>query len=112
MTRTVAAIVFALVTAGGPAATLAQQAPPQVPPPAPKTSTSSSLLNLNTATKAELEKLPGIGPSVAQKILDYRQKNGNFKKIEELMNIPGIGEKSFLKLRPLITVAPPKATER
>ena len=62
-------------------------------------------LNLNTATKAQLEKLPGIGASVAQRIIDHREKNGAFKKVEELMNIRGIGEKSFLKLKPLVTVA-------
>ena len=45
----------------------------------------------------------------AQRILDYRQKNGSFKKIEELMNVKGIGEKSFLKLKPLITVGADKA---
>ena len=66
------------------------------------------MLNLNIATKADLEKLPGIGPSMAQRILDYREKNGNFKKVEELMNVQGIGEKAFLKLRTLVTVAPIK----
>jgi competence protein ComEA len=69
-------------------------------------------LNLNTATQADLEKLPGVGPATAKQILDYRQKNNGFKKIEELMNIKGIGEKSFLKLKPLVTVAPPKLQDR
>jgi competence protein ComEA len=49
---------------------------------------------------------------MAQRILDYRAKNGGFKKTEELMNIQGIGEKSFLKLRPLVTVVPPKVAGR
>jgi competence protein ComEA len=62
-------------------------------------------VNLNTATAAELETLPGIGASTAARILEYRQKNGPFKKIEELMNVQGVGEKSFLKLRQQITVA-------
>ncbi len=66
-------------------------------------------LNLNAATIADLEKLPGIGPAMATRILDYRQKNGSFKKAEELMNIQGIGEKVFLKLKPLVTVIPPKS---
>jgi competence protein ComEA len=76
--------------------------------PAPQ----SAALNLNTATKADLEKLPGVGPAMAQRILDYRQKNGAFKKAEELMNVQGIGEKSFLKLKPLVTVVPPKTADR
>lgn len=65
----------------------------------------ASIVNLNTATVAELETLPGIGVKVAERIVDYRQKKGPFKKIEELMNVQGIGEKSFLKLRPQLTVA-------
>jgi competence protein ComEA len=62
-------------------------------------------VNLNTATVDQLETLPGVGRATAQRILDYRQKVGGFKKIEELMNVKGIGEKSFLKLKPLIAVA-------
>jgi comEA protein len=73
---------------------------------------ASTLVNLNTATAADLAKLPGIGPAVAARILEYRQKNGGFKKIEELMNVKGIGEKTFLKLKPLVTVSPPKSSER
>lgn len=63
-----------------------------------------TLVNLNTATLAQLEALPGLGAAVARRILEYREKNGNFKKIEDLMNVKGIGEKSFLKLKPLVTV--------
>lgn len=79
--------------------------------PAPRStsaSTPSSPVNLNTATQAQLESLPGIGVKAAQRILEYRQKNGGFKKIEDLMNVKGIGEKSFLRLKPLITVASEK----
>jgi competence protein ComEA len=61
-------------------------------------------INLNTATVDQLEELPGVGRATAERILEYRQKNGGFKKIEELMNVKGIGEKSFLKLKPLIVV--------
>ncbi len=65
---------------------------------------SAPAINVNSATVAQLESLPGIGPSMAQRIVSYREKNGPFKKLEDLMNIQGIGEKSFLKLRPLLTV--------
>ena len=64
-------------------------------------------VNVNTATVAQFEALPGIGPSMAQRIVAYREKNGPFKKLEDLMNIQGIGEKSFLKLRPMLTIGGP-----
>jgi competence protein ComEA len=70
--------------------------------------TAANPVNLNSASVAQLQTLPGIGASTAQRIVDYRQKNGSFKKIEELMNVKGIGEKSFLKLKPLITVSADK----
>ncbi len=63
-------------------------------------------INLNTANIDQLETLPGVGRRTAERILEYRQKSGGFKKVEELMNIKGIGEKSFLKLRPLVSVPP------
>ena len=66
-------------------------------------------VNLNTASAAEFEGLPGIGAKTAARIIEYRQKNGPFKKVEELMNVRGIGEKNFLKLKPQITVASAKA---
>jgi competence protein ComEA len=61
-------------------------------------------VNLNTATVEQLVELPGVGQAVAARIVAYREDNGNFGKIEELMNVRGIGEKTFLRLRPLIFV--------
>ena len=103
MTRIVGAILVALAVSA-PAA-MAQDADRS----APAKATASAPLNLNTATVAQLESLPGIGARTAALIVEYRQKNGGFKKVEELMNIRGVGEKSFLKLKSLITVIPPKA---
>ena len=65
----------------------------------------STIVNINTASAGDLEALPGIGAKTAARIVEYRQKNGPFKKIEELMNVRGVGEKNFLKLKPQITVA-------
>lgn len=61
-------------------------------------------VNLNTADLEQLQALKGVGPVTAEKILDYRFKNGNFKKIEEIKNVKGIGEKSFEKLKDKICI--------
>jgi competence protein ComEA len=66
-------------------------------------------ININTASATDLEGLPGIGAKTAQRIVEYRQKNGPFKKVEELMNVRGVGEKNFLKLKNQISVAVVKA---
>ena len=77
--------------------------------PAPKpTATAAAPVNLNTATAEQLATIPGVGPKMAERIIDYRQKNGGFKKVEDLMNVSGVGEKSFLKMKPLITVTAQK----
>jgi len=76
---------------------------------AAKTATPAGPVNINTASVAELDALPGIGAKTAALIVEYRQKNGPFKKVEELMNVRGIGEKNFLKLKPQLTVSPAKA---
>src|SRR5688572_26981478 len=73
---------------------------PAKPAAAAAKPSAAALINLNTATQAQLESLPGLGAKVAERILEYRQKNGAFKKVEDLMNVKGIGEKSFLKLKP------------
>ena len=81
-------------------------------PQAARTDTAKPALivNINTAGPTELQQLPGIGERTAARIVEYRQKNGPFKKIEELMNVQGIGEKSFLKLRTQLTVEARPAT--
>ncbi len=70
----------------------------------PQAKTPANPINLNTATVTELEELPGVGPAIAARIVEYRQKNNGFKKLEDVMNVRGIGEKLFLKLKPMITI--------
>ncbi len=63
-------------------------------------------ININTATAEELDKLPGIGPSIAKAIIDYRTANGPFKTIEDINNVKGIGDALFAKIKDSITVGP------
>lgn len=66
--------------------------------------TDVDLININTATLEELDSLPGIGPTIAQRIIDYRNKNGPFNTIEDIMNVSGIGPATFDEIKDLITV--------
>jgi competence protein ComEA len=95
------AVVHASASAPSPEQQKAQKSKPAA--------SAASPVNLNTATAADLQALPGVGAATAKLIIEHRQKNGGFKKIEELMTIKGIGEKSFLKLKPMITVGSDKA---
>ena len=61
-------------------------------------------VNINTATQTELETLPGIGPSLALKIINYRKENGKFKSIEELKSVNGIGENKYEEIKKYIYV--------
>lgn len=80
-------------------------APALLPPaPARATATVARLINLNTASGPELELLPGIGPALAARILEYRRQHGRFRSIEELDNVKGIGPRTLEKLRPLVTI--------
>jgi comEA protein len=63
----------------------------------------SGKINLNTASLAELDQLTGIGPAYAQRIIDYREANAGFGSVEEIMNVKGIGSKTFEKIRDQIT---------
>ncbi len=109
-----ALVILAATLISGPSTAWAQAAKssggskPRATASSKARATAANPVNLNSASAAQLQTLPGVGASSAQRIVEYRQKNGNFKKIEELMNVKGIGEKSFLKLKPLITVTADK----
>lgn len=64
----------------------------------------SGKVNINTATAAELDTLPGIGPAYAGRIIDYRTSHGGFKSPEEIMNVKGIGQKTYDKFKDRISI--------
>jgi competence protein ComEA len=80
-------------------------APPELPASteAPTNDSNVELVNINTASLDDLNALPGIGPTTAQKIIDYRDENGEFSTIEDIMNVSGIGPATFEDIKDLIT---------
>lgn len=70
----------------------------------PGQSQGGALVNLNTATQAQLEELPGVGPVMAGRIIEWREKNGSFTSVNELQEVDGVGAKTFERLKPLVTV--------
>jgi competence protein ComEA len=87
-------------------------ASPQAPTSLPTTSRSAIIdidgpININTANQEELETLPGVGPVIAQRIIEYRQINGSFQTIEDIQKVQGIGPKTFEKMQEMITVSGP-----
>lgn len=82
------------------AATTSAPQPTKIAAPAP----AATKVNLNTATLEQLDALPGIGPAIAQRILDYRSEKGSFKSIEELKEVRGIGDALYNEIRELVAV--------
>jgi competence protein ComEA len=66
--------------------------------------TITPLVNLNSATSSQLDTLPGVGPSTAKAIISYRNRKGPFGKVEDLLNVPGIGPSKVAALRDEVTV--------
>lgn len=92
------ALVLALGLSSGVALAAAKQGP-------------VGKVNINSASAQQLSALPGVGEKLAARIVEYRQKSGGFKSVQELMNVKGVGEKNFARLQPHLTTgdAPAKA---
>ena len=88
---TLGALALALILSAGVAQAAEKAAP-------------AGKVNVNTASVEQLAALPGIGETLAARIVEHRQKQGAFRSTEELVNVKGIGEKSFAKLQPFLTV--------
>ena len=99
LARTLIVPVLGLSLSGLGAATAAAEAPPA--------ETAKKVVNINTATAAELARLPRVGEKLGQRIVDHRQKNGAFRRAEDLMEVKGVGEKMFQTLKPYLALSGP-----
>ena len=73
---------------------------------AQRTQQETPLVSINEASREQLERLPGIGPALAARIVEHRERFGRFRRAEHLMLVRGIGERRFLQLRPYVTAEP------
>ncbi len=101
LVRRALALGFALLVA------VASAGPAFAAKPAP-----AGKVNVNSASAEQLVTLPGVGPKLAARIVEYRQKAGGFKSIQEVMNVQGIGEKNFEKLQPYLALGDAKVAAK
>ena len=80
------------------------QTPAQNAKSAPSSSGNAEIVNINTATKEQLDTLPGVGPATADKIIEYRQTNGPFQSVEDIKSVRGIGDAKFSKMQSRIRI--------
>ena len=90
---------------------LAAAGAPKGAKPHGATKTPARAINLNTASATELMQLPHIGQKTAERIVAFRKEHGSFQRTEELMNVRGVGEKSFVQLKPFLTLSAPAAAK-
>ncbi len=96
-----------------PGPSIAPQAPLTPPPPqrhAFPSASAPAVLDVNRATEQDLERLPGIGPVLARRIVQYREEQGTFHDIEQLRRVKGIGKKTFERIRAFVNVGSPVGT--
>ena len=104
MRRGLARFLLYCAAAAAPAACV--KLPPRAIAPAPSSAAAPETVrvNLNRATHAELERLPGVGPALAARIVEHRERHGPFRRAEHLMTVRGFSERRFRELRHLVTV--------
>jgi competence protein ComEA len=96
-------INLAALLTDGQRLSITEKASPQQAPDG-GSAIADSLIDLNTASASQLETLPGVGPEMAKRILDWRKQNGRFQTVDDLRKISGIGERTFARLKPLVKV--------
>jgi len=97
-------VILALIVTASACATLPRSTQAlQAPSEQPRTG-GTPAININTASQSELEKLPGVGAGLAERIIAHRQQYGPFRRPEQLMMVRGISDRKFRELRPLIVV--------
>ena len=105
MRRALARLLLCCAAASAPAACV--KLPRRAAAPAhespPHASAETSPINLNRASRAELEKLPGVGPALAERIVEHRERHGPFRRAEHLLSVRGVSERRFRELRHLVT---------